>query len=156
MARLPRLPRTPVSTPKDRQARSTRLRPALREAVPAGDGAAGAAALPLATLLAGSTSLAEILPQLHQHVLVASTGVSSLLFQYHARTGAMQPVSGYGFDAAPIHPWMPAPPEARFVARALSRPSPTFVRDANRRMPELSARLGTPAALLLPLVQNAE
>jgi PAS domain S-box-containing protein len=121
-----------------------------------GHGAAEVASRPFATLLATSTSRAEVLPQLHQRALTASTGISSLLFEHHARTGAMQLMSGYGLDTQPANPWMPAPPEARLVSHAFSRPSPTFVPDADRRMPELSARLGTRAAMLLPLVQNAE
>ena len=85
-----------------------------------------------------------------------TTGVCSLLFEHNARTGAMQATSGYGLDALPTDPWMPAPPEARVVSEAFSRPSPTFVPNADREMPDLSARLGTTSAMLLPLVRNAE
>jgi PAS domain S-box-containing protein len=85
-----------------------------------------------------------------------TTGVCSLLFEHNGRTGAMQATSGYGLDALPTDPWMPASPEARVVSEAFSRTSPTFVPDANREMPDLSARLGTTSAMLLPLERNAE
>jgi PAS domain S-box-containing protein len=111
---------------------------------------------PFATLLARATSLADVLPQLHQRAISLTTGVCSLLFEHNARTGAMQATSGYGLDTLPTDPWMPASPEARVVSDAFSRKSPTFVPDAFREMPDLSARLGTTSAMLLPLVQHGE
>jgi PAS domain S-box-containing protein len=119
-------------------------------------GASRTASRPFATLLARTTSLADVLPQLHQRAIALTSGVCSLLFEHNARTGAMQATSGYGLDALPTDPWMPAPPEARVVSDAFSQLSPTFVPDANREMPDLSARLGTTSAMLLPLVQHAE
>jgi PAS domain S-box-containing protein len=123
---------------------------------PDGRGAVKAAPRPFATLLARSRTLADLLPPLHQRAIAMTAGVCSLLFEHNARTGAMQPTSGYGLDARPADPWTPRPPEARLVSEAFSRTSATFVPDADRRMPELAARLGTASAMLLPLVQSSQ
>ena len=85
-----------------------------------------------------------------------TNGVCSVLFEHNARTGAMQATSGYGLDTLPTDPWMPALPESAAVSDAFSQASPTFVPDAERQMPDLSARLGATSAMLLPLVQTAE
>ena len=102
-------------------------------------GAAKAASRPFATLLARATSLADVLPQLHQRAISMTNGVCSLLFEHNTRTGAMQATSGYGLDRLPTDPWRPASPEARMVADAFSRTSPTFVPNAEREMPKLAA-----------------
>jgi PAS domain S-box-containing protein len=130
--------------------------PKIHGAARNGRGSSKAASRPFATLLARATSLADVLPQLHQRAIALTHGVCSLLFEHNARTGAMQATSGYGLDALPTDPWMPASPEAHVVSDAFSRTSPTFVPDADRVMPELSARLGTTSAMLVPLVQHAE
>jgi PAS domain S-box-containing protein len=156
MFHLPRLPRAAVSTPKARKPRSTRRTPETHGAARSGRGAPKPSARPFATLLARATSLADVLPQLHQRAISMTNGVCSLLFEHNGRTGAMQATSGYGLDTLPTDPWMPSPGEARVVADAFSRTSPTFVPNADREMPELSSRLATTSAMLLPLVQKAD
>ncbi|MEO8257415.1 MAG: ATP-binding protein [Acidobacteriota bacterium] len=156
MARLPRLPRTAVSVSKGGKPRPARRPPQVGRAARPQRDAAPEPSRSLLTLLATSTTLANVLPVLHQRAIEAAGGVCSVLFEPDARTGAMQPTSGRGPGAQPDGPWTPAATEARFVAAALSRTPPTFVLDADRRMPELSARLGTPSAVLLPLTQGAD
>ena len=58
-----------------------------------------------------STSPTELLPHLHQRALSVSNGTCALLFVHNARTGAMHATSGYGLEAIPTDPWIPAPPE---------------------------------------------
>jgi len=125
-------------------------RPRLRAAVGAAAGPA-----PLA-LLARSSSLNEILPELHRRALVASHGIRALLFLHNTRSGALHATSGYGLDALPAIPWRPVPPEAGLVAETFSRPTPTLVVDAKRQAPELFARLGAAPILLLPLAHGAD
>ncbi len=68
----------------------------------------------------------------------------------------MQATSGYGLDTLPTEPWIAASSEIALISDALSQSTPTIVADAARQMPELSARLGTAFALLLPLVPGPE
>ena len=107
-------------------------------------------------MLAHATSLTEVLPYLHRYAISAAGGTCSLLFEHNARSDAMQATSGYGLDALPTGLWIPSPPEAALISKALSRSTPTLASDAARQMPELSARLGTRSTLLLPLVAGAE
>src|ERR1700681_1513145 len=117
---------------------------------------APAPARPLATMLAHATSLTEVLPYLHRYAITAAGGSCSLLFEHNARSDAMQATSGYGLDALPTGLWIPSPPEAALISKALSRSTPTQASDAARHMPELAGRLGTRSALLLPLLAGPE
>ena len=53
-------------------------------------------------------------------------------------------------------PWEPLTAEASIVAGAFERREPVLVKDADRRMPDLAARLGTRSALLLPLARRED
>jgi signal transduction histidine kinase len=109
---------------------------------------------PLASLLAHSVKAIDLLPHLHQHALDATGGVCSLLFQHNPRNGTLQATSGFGLDALRFDPWAPAADEAELIADGFDRRAPILVADAARQTPELAARLGTRAALLLPLVRG--
>jgi PAS domain S-box-containing protein len=111
---------------------------------------------PLASLLAHSAKAPDLLTHLHQHALDATGGVCSLLFQHNPRNGSLQATSGCGLDALRFDPWAAAADEAKLVAGGFERRAPVLVADAARQAPELAARLGTRAALLLPLVRGAE
>jgi PAS domain S-box-containing protein len=114
------------------------------------------APLPIASLLARTPRLIDLLPHLHQHAIDATTGTCTLLFEQNPRNGVLQATSGFGLDALRTDPWIPGGGESALVAAAFTRSAPTLVADADRQMPDLSARLGTPAALLLPLTRGAE
>ena len=110
---------------------------------------------PFSTLLAHTARPADLLPHLHQHALDVTGGTCSLLFQQNPRNGVLQATSGFGLDALP-EAWEPGPDEASCVADAFERQKPTLVADAPRQTPDLAARLGARAALLLPLVRGTE
>jgi PAS domain S-box-containing protein len=136
--------------------RETRTRRLTRPAPGSASGEAGTAPPPLASLLANARKATDLLPHLHQHALDATGGVCSLLFQQNPRNGVLQATSGFGLDELRTDPWIPGTDEAALVATAFERHAPTLVADANRQMPDLSARLNTPATLLLPLVRDEE
>src|SRR5712691_1825569 len=114
-------------------------------------GRAGVAPLTLVSLLTHTTRLVDLLPPLHQHALDVTGGSRLLLFEHNPRNGVLQATSGFGLDALPTEPWMPAPDEAAIVSDAFTRGTPIVVTDADRDMPELASRLHARAALLLPL-----
>ncbi|HMB80765.1 MAG TPA: PAS domain-containing protein, partial [Vicinamibacterales bacterium] len=118
--------------------------------------ASSTAARPLASLLAHSTTSNELLPHLHQHALDVTGGSCSLLFQLNPRTGGLQATSGFGLDSLRTEPWLPGSDERALVADAFARRAPLLVADTGRQTPDLAARLGTPAALLLPLIRRGE
>ena len=111
---------------------------------------------PLASLLAHSAKAVDLLPHLHQHALDATGGVCSLLFQHNPRNGGLQATSAFALEALRFDPWQPAADEAELVADAFEQGAPILVTDAAHQTPELAARLGTRAALLLPLVRGTE
>jgi PAS domain S-box-containing protein len=115
------------------------------------EGGTAIAAPSLVSLLARTTRLVDLLPSLHQHALGVTGGSRSLLFEHNPRNGTMQATSGFGLDELPAEPWAPAREEAAIVSGAFAAGTPIVVADAARSTPELAARLGTPAALLLPL-----
>lgn len=114
------------------------------------------ASRPLASLLAHATRPTDLLPHLHQHAVDVTGGTCSLLFQYNPRNGMLQTTSGFGVDALRTDPWLPGPAEAGLISDAFERRTPTLVVAADRQMPELSIRLNSPSALLLPLVSGTE
>jgi PAS domain S-box-containing protein len=109
---------------------------------------------PLASLLAHSVKANDMLPHLHQFALDATGGVCALLFQHNPRNGGLQATSGFRLDALRTDPWLPGDEESAVVAEAFSRAAPTLIQEAGRQTPDLAARLGTRAALLLPLVRG--
>jgi len=72
-------------------------------------GSTGTAPPPLTSLLAHSTTPADLLPHLHQHALDVTGGTRSLLFQHNPRNGALQATSGFGLETLRTDPWLPGP-----------------------------------------------
>src|SRR5258705_7728130 len=136
-----------------RDTRTRRLsRPASGGPFPTGRRAAqGTAVQPLISLLAKSTRLIDLLPHLHQQALDVAGGDCSLLFEFNPGNGVMQATSGSGLDELVTDPWNPGPEEGSLVSDAFGRGAPMLVPDARRQMPDLTRRLGTRSALLLPL-----
>jgi signal transduction histidine kinase len=132
-------------------------RPATGGALPASrSGDAGLVAAPVVTLLARTSRLIDLLPQLHQHALDATGGDCSLLFEVNPGTGMMQATSGFGLDELRTEPWVPVEEEGDLVADAFERQAATLVLDARQQMPDLTARLTTRAVLLLPLARERQ
>jgi two-component system NtrC family sensor kinase len=95
-----------------------------------------------------------MLPQLHQQALDQTGGSCSLLFEHNPRNGALQATSGFGLDELRTDPWTPGPGESDVVNGSFARRAPSLIGDLSREMPELAARLGALAALVVPLVQG--
>jgi two-component system NtrC family sensor kinase len=110
--------------------------------------------LPLASLLAGAKRLTDVLPQLHQHALDVTGGSCSLLLENNPRNAVLQATSAYGLDELRTDPWQPLDKEAAILLDTFGHRVPTLIPELERQMPELAARLGTPVALLVPLVQG--
>ena len=88
--------------------------------------------------------------------LQVTGGSCSLLFEHNPRNAVLQATSGYGVDELLTDPWAPSDAEGALVSETFVRRAPTFVSDLVQQMPDLSERLKTPAALLVPLVRGAE
>src|SRR5437870_4215969 len=95
----------------------------------------------LISLLAQSTRASDMLPHLHQYALEATGGDCALLFRHNPRNGRLHATSGFRLDALGSEPWAPDAEEAALIASAFDTAAPVFVADADRLMPELSARL---------------
>jgi signal transduction histidine kinase/GAF domain-containing protein len=119
---------------------------------------AGAETAPrgLVSLLARTSRLIDLLPQLHQQALDATGGACSLLFEFNPGSGVMQATSGFGLEELITDPWNPGPDESTVIADTFSREIPTFVPDVGREMPDLTRRLGARTALLLPLAIDGQ
>jgi len=114
------------------------------------------AARPLISLLAHASLIRDVLPHFHQHALEVTGGSCSLLFEQNPRIGTMQATSGFGLEALPLDPLVTGPDENAIIGKAFARREPVLVSDADRRTPELAARLGTPSVLLLPLARDTD
>src|ERR1051325_12103441 len=114
----------------------------------------GTASPPLMSWFAAGSRAIDLLPHLHRYAIETTGGGCSLLFEHNPRSGALHPTSGYGLDELRVDPWVPEPEEASLVTQTFSRRTPTVVTDLAVQMPDLSVRLGTSNALLLPLIQG--
>ena len=112
-------------------------------------------AAPLVSLLGQGAGPTDVLPRLHQYALEVTGGSCSLLFEHNPRTAVLQATSGYGVDQLVTDPWAPSDAESAVVSEAVIRRAPTFVSDLAHQMPDLSERLKTPAAVLVPLVRSS-
>lgn len=109
---------------------------------------------PLASLLARSRLPADLLPQLHQHVLDVTGGCCSMLFERNPRDGRLLATSAFGLDTLQADIFNPGAEEARLVEAALARDTGTSVANGRREAPELASRLGSGALLLLPIASG--
>ena len=140
-----------------RETRTRRLTRPTASAAPAKVRTGGdTAPRPLASLLARTSRLIDLLPELHQHAIDLTGGSCSLLFEYNPRNGVLQATSGFGLDQLRTDPWTPASGEGALVSEAFARRTPTLVTDAQRQMPDLAPRLATSSVLLLPLARADE
>jgi PAS domain S-box-containing protein len=66
----------------------------------------------------------------------------------------MQATSGFGLEALRSEPWLPGAEEATVVDDGFALRAPILVMDTASQTPDLAGRLGTRAALLLPLARG--
>ena len=100
--------------------------------------------------------MADLLPLLHEHAVEAAGGSCSILFQFDPRGERLQATSAFGVDLLPLDPWPADPREARVPEIALVETQPLFLPDLRNSAPRLAQYLGTPAAVLAPLLQLQE
>jgi PAS domain S-box-containing protein len=122
----------------------------------ASGGGADTAAPTVMSLFAAGSRAVDLLPHLHRQALDATGGGCSLLFEQNPRSGELHATSGYGLDELRADPLAPGPDEAGLLAQLFMRREPLLVTDIRQQMPDLSVRIGTPNALLLPLAQGEE
>src|SRR5437764_4662060 len=116
----------------------------------------GTAPRPLVSLLAEARRITDVLPHLHQHAIDATRGVCSLLLEHNPRSGALHATSGFGLDALSADPLIPGAAERTRIEAAFVTRAALLIDDASRDAPALAARLGTRAALLVPLARHDE
>jgi two-component system NtrC family sensor kinase len=110
----------------------------------------------LLSLVASAGRPGDLLPHLHLHAVERIGGCCAILFRQNPRSGVLQATSGFNLDALRTDPWQPLGDEAAIVQSAFGRRDPVLVADADRRMPDLAARLGTTSAVLFPLARGLE
>src|ERR671920_530148 len=93
----------------------------------------------------------DVLPHIHQQAIEATGGTCAVLFEVNPRTQALQATSGYATASLDTTPWTLSDGDAIAVEEAFTRGTPIGVMTAT--LPELSRRLDTPAAWLVPLAR---
>ena len=114
------------------------------------------APVPVVSVLARAGRINDVLPHLHQQAIELTGGSCTLLFEQNPRNGTLQATSGFGLDVLPTEPLVAGSAETALINEAFARRTPTLIPEADRQMPELAARLGTGAALLMPLVHGTD
>ena len=105
----------------------------------------------LVRLLRTSPGMADLLPRLHEELIAAVDGVSSVLLMLDARTKELRPLAGYRVASLPLDPWLTSPPEAAAVQEAMGSGTPVVLSPLARKAPALQEALGAPSAAILPV-----
>ncbi len=109
-------------------------------------------ALSITRLLARGSDPARVISALHQIALDEAGAAASVLLRPDPTSGQWTAVSGAGLETLTLGPWLATAPGAEAAGRALSRDRPLVLTSLDTDVPELAALLGTPTAVLVPLV----
>ncbi len=96
--------------------------------------------------------MADLLPQLHEQALRVSGGRSSVLLRFDPRTGLLQAVSAAGVGRLEPDGWL----TDRAGRTAADRTWASGAPRSFANLPRLAERLGTKAAVLVPLVSRTK
>jgi hypothetical protein len=102
----------------------------------------------LLRLLKTVTQMADLLPRLHEELIAAAGGVSSVLLVLDRRSRELRPLSGYRVASLPLEPWLTSPVETRAVAEAVDSGSPVVLKALASAAPHLQEALAAPAAVV--------
>ncbi len=109
--------------------------------------------LPLATPpFATSARLVDLLPDLHQHAVQLAEGTCSVLVQLTPRDDRLLASSATGVEELAAEPWLASSPGRRATERAWEEKNIIILNDLAEQVPELTARLKTRGAVLVPLI----
>jgi PAS domain S-box-containing protein len=101
----------------------------------------------LTRTVARETELAQLWPEFHARALDFTGASASVLLRVHPQTGDLVPMSAAGLDDLDAEPWLTTDEGRAAVERTWREGVPIVFGD----IAELTARLGTPAAMLVPV-----
>ncbi|HUE90132.1 MAG TPA: ATP-binding protein [Vicinamibacterales bacterium] len=102
----------------------------------------------LASAVARTDRMADLLPLFHQLLLRAVGGQSSVLLRLNPRTGHLQADSAAGLDVLGPEPWLADDESQAAAERSWAKVTPVTLRG----IADLTERLNAPIAVLAPLV----
>lgn len=103
----------------------------------------------LVRLLKTVTRMGDLLPRLHEAVIEAAEGVSSVLLVLDTRSRELKPLSGHRVASLPLEPWLTGPREQQAVRKAIASGTPVLLADLPRSAPVLGDALGAAHAALI-------
>lgn len=106
---------------------------------------------PVATLVARSDTLSDVLAGLHARVQEAASATCSVLLELEPDTGRLHPTSGRGLDHLAADPWCTDEVSRSFASDVLASGRPRQIAPIAEACPTLARRLKTPAAYLAPV-----
>jgi PAS domain S-box-containing protein len=108
---------------------------------------------PLATpAFSTSARLVDLLPDLHQHAVQLAAGTCSVLVQCTPRDERLLASSATGLEQLAPEPWLTTAAGRLATERAWEERNIVILNDLSEQVPELTARLRTRGAVLVPLV----
>jgi signal transduction histidine kinase len=103
-------------------------------------------------LLARGLEVPSVVPALHQAALELTPAVVSVLVRPDPVTGQWTAMSGAGMETLALGPWLTTRQASEAAGRALSGDEPLVLGSLAHEVPELASLLGTPSAVLVPLI----
>jgi len=118
-----------------------------------GAGTVPAPAASLVSLLANAGRPTDVLSHLHLQAVERTGGRWSILVEQNPRDGTFQATSAFKLETLRTDPWEPDGEELAIVNAIFDGGLPVFIGDVESRLPDLAARVGPGAVLLLPLTR---
>ena len=106
----------------------------------------------VAVWVAHTDRLADVVAFLHTHARTQTGAECSVLLELEAGTDHLRLTSAEGLDDSTASGWLTGPADAALVAAILATGTPRQIAPLPLVSPELSRRLGSPAAILAPVV----
>lgn len=109
---------------------------------------------PVIRMVAQARNHEQVVADLHARVVAVTGAVRSILLEVDADRRRLRPTSGSGGEPIAPEPWIELPDSLALAYEVLASGHPRQIAPLMTVLPDLALRLGTPAAIIAPLVSQ--
>lgn len=107
---------------------------------------------PVIRMVAQARNHEQVVADLHERAVAVSGAVRSVLLEVDADRRRLRPTSASGPGPVPAEPWIELPDSLTLAYEVMASGHPRQIAPLTTVLPDLALRLGTPAAIIAPLV----
>ncbi len=109
---------------------------------------------PVIRMVAQARNHEQVVADLHERVVAVTGAVRSILLEVDADRRRLRPTSGSGREPIAPEPWIELPDSLALAYEVMASGHPRQIAPLITVLPDLALRLGTPAAIIAPLVSQ--